>query len=144
MNNDTKTLLAQIEALKKENANLKNNQTKSVSIAVSSKGAVSLYGVGRFPVTLYTGQWRKLLAKAEDIGQFLDEAEKLGAVATDKDTQFIQPAGLPLKFVAKVSSEPREATRPTPPATQAPASDKPGLTQRMGVTRYDGRGNTSF
>jgi hypothetical protein len=40
---------------------------------VSEKGAVSVYGLGRFPVTLYKEQWEKLLAMAEQIKQFMVE-----------------------------------------------------------------------
>jgi hypothetical protein len=40
---------------------------------VSEKGAVSVYGLGRFPVTLYQEQWTKLLAMSEDIKTFIVE-----------------------------------------------------------------------
>jgi hypothetical protein len=40
---------------------------------VSEKGAVSVYGLGRFPVTLYQEQWQKLLAMSEEIKTFIDE-----------------------------------------------------------------------
>ncbi len=47
---------------------------------VSEKGAVSVYGLGRFPVTLYQEQWLKLLALAEEIKEFIAEnKEKLKA-----------------------------------------------------------------
>jgi hypothetical protein len=42
---------------------------------VSEKGGVSVYGLGRFPVTLYKEQWLKLLAMADDIKQFIAENE---------------------------------------------------------------------
>lgn len=49
-----------------------------ISMKVSEKGAVSIYGLGRFPVTLYGEQWKSLLGKAEDILAFIDEnAESL-------------------------------------------------------------------
>jgi hypothetical protein len=38
---------------------------------VSAKGAVSVYGLGRFPVTLYKEQWTKLLDMADDIRRFI-------------------------------------------------------------------------
>jgi hypothetical protein len=47
--------MAKIEALKAENAKLKQAQTARISFKVSEKGAVSLYGLGRFPVRLYSG-----------------------------------------------------------------------------------------
>ena len=55
-------LQAELERLKKENEELKQNRRSgSVSMKVSPKGAVSVYGLGRFPVTLYKEQWEKLL-----------------------------------------------------------------------------------
>jgi hypothetical protein len=44
-----------------------------VSLKVGAKGGVSLYGLGRFPVTLYKEQWMKLLDMAEEIRAFLRE-----------------------------------------------------------------------
>ena len=44
---------------------------KGSTIKVSQKGAVSIYGLGRFPVTLYKSQWQKLLSQAKDIAQFI-------------------------------------------------------------------------
>ena len=49
--------------------------TRPTSIRVSQKGALSVYGLGRFPVTLYKEQWLKLLGMAEDIKQFIAENE---------------------------------------------------------------------
>lgn len=66
-------LRAELERLKAENAALKSRSTKGVSLRVSEKGGVSVYGLGRFPVTLYKEQWTKLLDMAEDIRSFLHE-----------------------------------------------------------------------
>ena len=44
-----------------------------INFKVSAKGAVSVYGLGRFPVTLYKEQWQKLLAMADEIRAFLKE-----------------------------------------------------------------------
>ncbi len=60
-------LKAELEKLKAENASLKARGSKGVSMKVSEKGGVSVYGLGRFPVTLYQEQWLKLLDVAEDI-----------------------------------------------------------------------------
>lgn len=56
-------------------AELEKNQKRSGTLAlkVSEKGAVSVYGMGRFPVTLYYEQWMKLLAASEEIKTFLEE-----------------------------------------------------------------------
>jgi len=66
-------LQAEVEKLRAENAALKARTTRGVSIKVSEKGGVSVYGLGRFPVTLYKEQWAKLLDLADDIRAFLKE-----------------------------------------------------------------------
>jgi len=64
-------LKAELERLRAENAALKNRKAGSVSLKVSEKGAVSVYGLGRFPVTLYKEQWAKLLDMADEIRAFI-------------------------------------------------------------------------
>ena len=67
-------LRAELERLKAENENLKKSSTASrgtLSLKVSEKGGVSLYGLGRFPVTLYKEQWNKLLSMTAEISEFL-------------------------------------------------------------------------
>jgi hypothetical protein len=66
-------LRAELERLKAENERLKTQRSRSVSLKVSEKGGVSVYGLGRFPVTLYKEQWLKLLAMAEEIRTFIKE-----------------------------------------------------------------------
>jgi hypothetical protein len=66
-------LAKELERLRAENAALKARTTRGVSLRVSEKGAVSVYGLGRFPVTLYKEQWGKLLEMAEDIRTFIRE-----------------------------------------------------------------------
>ena len=66
-------LREEVERLKAENASLKARTTRGVSLKVSEKGGVSVYGLGRFPVTLYKEQWAKLLDMADDIRAFLRE-----------------------------------------------------------------------
>jgi hypothetical protein len=66
-------LRAELDRLKAENASLKARGSKGTSMKVSEKGAVSVYGLGRFPVTLYQEQWLKLLDMAEDIRAFIRE-----------------------------------------------------------------------
>jgi hypothetical protein len=64
---------AELERLRAENERLKSRQTKGVSLKVSEKGGVSVYGLGRFPVTLYKEQWTRLLDMAADIRAFIVE-----------------------------------------------------------------------
>jgi len=68
-------LKAELERLRAENQVLKAKVTRATSIKVSEKGAVSVYGLGRFPVTLYKEQWLKLLGMADDIKKFIAENE---------------------------------------------------------------------
>ncbi len=68
-------LKAELERLKAENEALKNQRGRSVSLKVSEKGGVSVYGLGRFPVTLYKEQWIRLLAMADEIRAFIKENE---------------------------------------------------------------------
>ena len=63
----------ELERLRAENEALKKRATKGTSLKVSDKGAVSVYGLGRFPVTLYQEQWAKLLDMADDIRAFIRE-----------------------------------------------------------------------
>ena len=76
-------LKADLERLKSENERLKNRQTRGVSLKVSEKGGVSVYGLGRFPVTLYKEQWARLLDMADDIRAFIRENE--GKLKTKSD-----------------------------------------------------------
>lgn len=64
-------MAAELERLRNENAALKKGAAKGVSMKVSEKGGLSIYGLGRFPITLYKEQWAKLLDMAEEIRQFL-------------------------------------------------------------------------
>ena len=70
-------LKAEIEKLKAENEALKKPRSGTLSMKVSEKGALSVYGMGRFPVTLYKEQWTKLLAITEDIKKFISDNEHL-------------------------------------------------------------------
>ena len=65
----------ELERLRAENERLKNRSTRGVSLKVSEKGGVSVYGLGRFPVTLYKEQWTRLLDMADDIRTFIKENE---------------------------------------------------------------------
>lgn len=66
-------LRSELERLRAENEALKKSSSKGLSLRVSEKGAVSVYGLGRFPVTLYKEQWLRLLDMTEDIRAFIDQ-----------------------------------------------------------------------
>ncbi len=64
----------ELDRLRAENERLKARRASGdVTLRVSEKGGVSVYGLGRFPVTLYQEQWEKLLAHAEEIRAFIAE-----------------------------------------------------------------------
>jgi hypothetical protein len=67
----------EIERLKAENEALKAPTRGQVSLKVSEKGGVSVYGLGRFPVTLYKEQWAKLLATGDQIKSFIEQNDHL-------------------------------------------------------------------
>ena len=66
-------LTSELAKLRAENDRLKRSQSRGVSLKVSEKGGVSVYGLGRFPVTLYKEQWTRLLDMAADIRAFIAE-----------------------------------------------------------------------
>jgi hypothetical protein len=68
---------AELERLRAENERLKAEKKsgRPMSLKVSEKGGVSVYGLGRFPVTLYKEQWAKLLDMADEIRAFIKENE---------------------------------------------------------------------
>ncbi len=68
---------AEIDRLKTQNETLLKSSSGQVSMKVSQKGAVSVYGLWRFPVTLYKEQWDKLLAGADSIKAFIAENDHL-------------------------------------------------------------------
>lgn len=68
------SLKEELERLRSENESLKKaKRPGTLSMKVSEKGALSVYGMGRFPVTLYKEQWNKLLSIADDIKKFIAE-----------------------------------------------------------------------
>jgi hypothetical protein len=61
----------ELERLRRENQALKKGASSNIRMKVSEKGAVSIYGMGRFPVTLYKEQWLKLLDMSAEIRAFI-------------------------------------------------------------------------
>src|ERR1700751_927065 len=68
-------LKARLEAM--EAALAKASAPKALTMKVSEKGALSIYGLGRFPITLYRGQMERLLAHADAIRAFIDTNKHL-------------------------------------------------------------------
>jgi len=68
----------ELERLRAENERLRRTSaSRGMTIKVSEKGAVSVYGLGRFPVTLYKEQWLKLLDLADELRSFIRDNESL-------------------------------------------------------------------
>ena len=70
--NDPDVLKSELERLRAENESLRKGTSKGMSLKVSEKGGVSVYGLGRFPVTLYKEQWKKLLGMSDEIRHFIE------------------------------------------------------------------------
>ena len=67
---------AELERLRRENAALKKGAFDGIRMKVGEKGAVSVYGMGRFPVTLYKEQWLKLLNMSEIFVRLLPKMKR--------------------------------------------------------------------
>ncbi len=62
---------AELERLRRENEELKQRGKKQIRLAVSQKGAASLYGIRRFPITFYKEEWGIILGMSDEIEAFL-------------------------------------------------------------------------
>ena len=73
MGNQELSLVEQIAALKAENEALKTHQmpVRKLTCKVGAKGGVSVYGIGRFPVSLYKGQWEYLINNIGTVSAFI-------------------------------------------------------------------------
>ena len=71
MSEQDQDLRAELERLRSENAALKKGAATGITMKVSDKGALSVYGMGRFPVTLYKEQWLKLMDMSDQIRAFI-------------------------------------------------------------------------
>jgi hypothetical protein len=67
------SLKAEMDALRAENEALKERSNGQITLKVSAKGAVSVYGLQRFPVTLYANQFERLLEAAPQIRDFISD-----------------------------------------------------------------------
>ena len=67
------TMQRELEQLRAENAKLKEDATAKIKLKIGAKGGVSLYGLGRFPVTLYAEQWETVLGMSAQIQDFIQK-----------------------------------------------------------------------
>lgn len=72
MTNEAEQMRAELEKLRAENDALKKTKEKGLTLKIGEKGGLSVYGLGRFPVTLYKEQWLKLLAMTDEIRAFIE------------------------------------------------------------------------
>lgn len=88
LNDMTAAQRQELELLRKQNeelkAKLEARNNRALTWKVSEKGAVSVYGLGRFPVTLYPGQWPKLAKVMPEILDFIEEQIAEGNVKASK------------------------------------------------------------
>ena len=63
---------AELQRLRAENAAMKKASSKGLTLKISEKGGLSIYGLGRFPVTLYKEQWLKLLSMTDEIRAYIE------------------------------------------------------------------------
>jgi hypothetical protein len=68
-------LHAELERLRAENEALKSHPSREMRLKVSEKGAVSLYGIRRFPITFYADEWERIFDMVENVREFIREHE---------------------------------------------------------------------
>lgn len=73
MSQSEEELRAELDRLRAENEALKTAGARDIRLQVSAKGAVSLYGLRRFPATFYADEWETILGMSEDIRAFIRE-----------------------------------------------------------------------
>ena len=80
----TMARIAELEAMQAELKALKQTVKNQVRMKVSAKGGISIYGLQRMPVTLYAGQWERIIdmCKSGDLGTFIHDNE---AILTRKE-----------------------------------------------------------
>ena len=85
-NNATMARIAELEAMQAELKALKQTVKNQVRMKVSAKGGISIYGLQRMPVTLYAGQWERIIdmCKSGDLGTFIQDNE---AILTRKEAK---------------------------------------------------------
>lgn len=121
-----------IADLEAQNAALKAQEARKVTLKVSEKGAVSVYGMGRFPVTLYQEQWLKLLGMDVEVKAFITLHQDKLERKDDDDATKAQKA---IKRAAY-----RGVTASNPPAAPGKPLVPPTTVAQPPVKRYSSRG----
>ena len=112
-NQATMARIAELEAMQAELKALKAQVKNTIRMKVSQKGAVSIYGLQRMPVTLYAEQWEKIIdmCKSGDLGTFISDNE---AILTRKE-----PKAEAAPVVAKKPAKAKKTTKKTDGPTAA-------------------------
>jgi hypothetical protein len=110
-----------------------------VNFKVSAKGAVSVYGLGRFPVTLYREQWLRLLERTDDLRKFMEEhADELKAKGDQSPTSVQDtPIGEPIVGSAGADAQESVADLASGPRTVSEDRAQPGPITTPGVGDTD-------
>ena len=112
-NNATMARIAELEAMQAELKALKATVKNQVRMKVSAKGGISIYGLQRMPVTLYAGQWERIIdmCKSGDLGTFISDNE---AILTRKEAKVESaPVVAKSKKVAKAKKATKKTEGPT-------------------------------
>jgi hypothetical protein len=75
MSETNEEMQAELERLRAENEGLKARKSQETRLQVSQKGAVSLYGIRRFPITFYADEWDIVLGMADEVRAFISQHE---------------------------------------------------------------------
>jgi hypothetical protein len=75
MSETNEEMQAELERLRAENEGLKAKKSQELRLQVSQKGAVSLYGIRRFPITFYADEWDTVLGMADAVRAFIAQHE---------------------------------------------------------------------
>ena len=113
--NNLNDLEAQIAALKAQAAEIKKEVKNTPRLKVSQKGAISVYGLQRMPVTLYAGQWERIIELVNS-GVFADFIAQNESTLTRKGDAPKQEAA---PVVAKKPAKAKKATKKTDGPTAA-------------------------
>jgi len=109
--NEMNDIAAQMAALKARAAELKARNKNKISMKVSTKGGISIYGLQRMPVTLYAEQWERIIdiCKSGDLGTFISDNE---ATLTRKEAK-VEAAPVVAKKPAKAKKATKKTDGPT-------------------------------
>lgn len=71
---DIKAIMEELKQLRMENSELKKRQ-RPITFSVTDRGAVSMNGLGKYPVTLYKVQWERIISNISPLQEFMQEHE---------------------------------------------------------------------